>query len=78
MSSQDDTPAIPPPPGVTSNFDDPESRAWLPRNLMIAFITLMVVTIALRLLARFKIKQRLGADDCEFGHYHNNYVKAEH
>ncbi|KAI8947537.1 hypothetical protein F4801DRAFT_582266 [Xylaria longipes] len=57
------TPAGMPPPGMTSNLIDPESRAW---NVTITIgLTLgpAIVLVALRIYARLGLARSLGVDD---------------
>jgi hypothetical protein len=57
---------ITPPPGVTSNFDNPVSRE---NEIYIAsgvFLPLMTGFLILRVYTRMKFSRQLGADDCEF------------
>ncbi|KAK8121736.1 hypothetical protein PG984_010406 [Apiospora sp. TS-2023a] len=56
------TPLLPPPPGVTSNFVNPESRGPLIERGMYAVLAIMVVFLALRVYTRVRL-QALGLDD---------------
>ena len=60
-------PAGPPPPGVHSNFIDPENRA---PNLIACNVILLVVStlvVGARLISRTLLTDwRLGWDDCTF------------
>lgn len=65
-SRLDQIPALPPPPGVQSNFDNPETREELARIVVGLTYGLMLVFLALRIYARVSITNSLGVDDCEF------------
>lgn len=58
-----DRPAIPPPPGVISNFDNPESvRSWgLP--LQIAILTIVTLLVAAWMFTKIKIVKKIFIDD---------------
>ncbi len=60
------TPALAPPPGVTSNFVNPESRG----NLILAFgvlsLALMIPFVTVRFCTKIWITRTLGADDGEY------------
>ncbi|TGJ77551.1 hypothetical protein E0Z10_g10720 [Xylaria hypoxylon] len=56
-------PALPPPSGVKSNFDNPESREQLAKIVVGLTYGLMLVFLALRIYARIKITRSLGVDD---------------
>lgn len=60
----DTTPSVPPPPGRTSNFIDPESRSYQLYNLIAFLSALVFVTVSLRLYTRLKITRSFGVDDC--------------
>ena len=58
-------PAMPPPPGVIPNFDDPKS---IVRSLIITsiiFTTLAGVTVVIRVYTRTRIVRAFGSDDGE-------------
>ncbi|KAH8893929.1 hypothetical protein GQ53DRAFT_821803 [Thozetella sp. PMI_491] len=55
-------PALPPPPGVTSNFVDPPSQAHIPKIVIYVTAPLMVLVLGIRLHTRFKTR-KLGWDD---------------
>ncbi|KAI1151319.1 hypothetical protein F4825DRAFT_477281 [Nemania diffusa] len=59
----DTTPSVPPPPGRTSNFIDPESRSYQLYNLIAFLSALVFVTVSLRLYTRLKITRSFGVDD---------------
>jgi hypothetical protein len=56
-------PAMPPPPGEVTNFDNPPSiaiRAIVPISI---FLGLMIVVVAMRMYSRLWIIKRAGPDD---------------
>ncbi|KAI1179218.1 hypothetical protein F4777DRAFT_502601 [Nemania sp. FL0916] len=56
-------PALPPPTGVQSDFENPKSRAALAEIVVGLTYALMLVFLALRLYTRITITRSLGADD---------------
>ncbi|KAI8944743.1 hypothetical protein F4801DRAFT_570613 [Xylaria longipes] len=56
-------PALPPPPGVQSNFDNPETREGLAKIVVGLTYGLMVIFLALRIYTRVRITNSLGIDD---------------
>ncbi|KAF2962958.1 hypothetical protein GQX73_g10617 [Xylaria multiplex] len=56
-------PALPPPPGVESNFHDPETREGLARIVVGLTYGLMLVFLALRIYARIGLTGSLHVDD---------------
>lgn len=66
MSASELIPAGPPPPGISSNFKNPESIAGKFIGLAIFFLTLTVIVVTLRLYTQIVILRRLGIDDCEY------------
>lgn len=60
------TPGLDPPPGVTPNFVDPETRA--PYAIIAHTIALSLATIfvAMRMYTKIWITRSPGWDDCEF------------
>ncbi|KAI0118252.1 hypothetical protein GGR51DRAFT_498611 [Nemania sp. FL0031] len=59
----DTTPSVPPPPGHTPNFTDPESRSYQ-LYILIAFLSALVFSmLVIRLYTRLKISRSFGADD---------------
>ncbi|KAI8633623.1 hypothetical protein F5Y19DRAFT_470864 [Xylariaceae sp. FL1651] len=56
-------PALPPPDGVQSNFDSPDTREGLGRIFLGLTYGLMLVFLALRIYTRLSITRALGADD---------------
>lgn len=61
----DQIPALPPPPGVQSNFDSPETREDLAKIVVGLTYGLMLVFLAMRIYTRIRITNSLGVDDCE-------------
>ena len=57
-------PALVPPPGVLSNFDNPKTLAPSLVAVNVTFIPLMVIAVALRMYSRGFIVHALGWDDC--------------
>lgn len=57
-------PVHPPPPGVTSNFIDPLSRAYQTRIAIGVMLALMVPLLFLRLYTRLRVTKTFGLDDC--------------
>jgi hypothetical protein len=58
-------PAMLPPPGVESNFDNPESRVDMTIGLCAAILAIMLVAVSLRVYARAMITKTFGWEDCE-------------
>jgi hypothetical protein len=58
-----DTPAIPPPPGVTPNFIDPISRSPMGIGVSCMIIFLMIFFFVLRIYSRIFIQKHLTWDD---------------
>ena len=58
-------PALPPPAGVDSNFINPPSKAHDIYVLEGIFLTLMLLTVAMRIYVRSKVLKEWGWDDCE-------------
>ncbi|KAI1150710.1 hypothetical protein F4825DRAFT_452225 [Nemania diffusa] len=59
----DQIPALPPPPGVQSNFDSPETREDLAKIVVGLTYGLMLVFLAMRIYTRIRITNSLGVDD---------------
>ncbi|KAI0521860.1 hypothetical protein F5B22DRAFT_506582 [Xylaria bambusicola] len=59
----DQIPALPPPPGVKSDFNHPETREELARIVVGLTYGLMLIFLALRIYARVKFTNSLGIDD---------------
>ena len=60
-----DFPAMPPPPGVESNFDNPPSLALDIIVVNAVFLSLMAIAVGIRLYVRVLIANAPGWDDCE-------------
>ena len=58
-------PAIPPPPGVTPDFENPYSLAPVGRAVLGVTFPLMTIAIASRLYTRLWITRSVGPDDCK-------------
>ena len=58
-------PASPPPPGVTSNWVDPESIASGLIVPNVVFMVLAIVAVALRMHTRVFLIHNVGYDDCK-------------
>ncbi|KAI0429707.1 hypothetical protein F5Y09DRAFT_249438 [Xylaria sp. FL1042] len=56
-------PALPPPAGVQSDFDHPETREELAKIVVGLTYALMLVFLTLRIYARIRVKNSLGVDD---------------
>jgi hypothetical protein len=58
-------PAAPPPPGVKSNFNNPDN--YKTQNIILHSIVLSLVTLAvlMRVYTRAFVKKTFGVDDCE-------------
>jgi hypothetical protein len=61
-------PARPPPPGVTSNFDHPQSRAIAAHIGMGICIGITSVLIILRVYVKLTVTKLWGWDDCKGCH----------
>ncbi|MCJ1266643.1 hypothetical protein MMC22_006528 [Lobaria immixta] len=53
----------PPPPGVTSNFDNPESRAYETVIVFTIYLTIMMSIFLLRIYSKIFVTRSLGWDD---------------
>ncbi|KAI0456850.1 hypothetical protein F5B21DRAFT_113068 [Xylaria acuta] len=56
-------PALPPPSGVQSDFDNPETREGLAKIVVGLTYALMLIFLALRIYTRVRITNSLGVDD---------------
>jgi hypothetical protein len=65
MTSNETVGALPPPPGITPNFDNPESIAY--RVIVAAVLGPVIATplCFVRLYTRRYISQNPGLDDCK-------------
>lgn len=59
-------PLVRPPPGVISNFDDPEMRGNAYKPVIIGFALLGCISILMRLYTRVRIIRKVGPDDCVY------------
>ncbi len=57
-------PLVRPPPGVVSNFDNPEMRGNAYKPVIIGFALLGTLVTIMRLYTRARIVRKMGADDC--------------
>lgn len=57
--------AIPPPPGFTSNFVNPPSKASWGIVTQALCLTLATLLVAMRLYTKLKVLRNPGWDDCE-------------
>lgn len=63
----------PPPPGVTPNFDHPESIGYRLAITLAVFLVLATCVLLLRLYTRYFIINIIGADDCK---QYNSWKKS--
>lgn len=62
-------PAMQPPPGVKSNFDNPdnpETQSTLLITFNVVFVTLMLLTVVIRIYSEAHITRTLWWDDCRW------------
>ena len=59
-------PAMPPPPGVTSNFVNPEHNYNRFIVVNCIFLPIAVIAVCLRSYTRIAILRNFSADDCEW------------
>ena len=64
MDLFENTPAIPPPPGVVSNFIDPKTLQPSLIAVNATFLSLMLIAVVIRLYSRGVIVHAVGWDDC--------------
>ena len=64
-SSLANLPAAPPPPGIIPNFVDPPTRVPVIVALEAVFITLMLLTVAMRIYVRLRVTKVWGFEDCK-------------
>jgi hypothetical protein len=65
MASAEETGALPAPPGVTPNFDNPESRAYQAIIASVVCPVIALVFLLLRLYTKRYIICKLHMDDCK-------------
>lgn len=58
-------PSLPPPPGVTSNFKNPESKGYESIITTTICLSLMTPVFVLRLYSKAFVTRSLGWDDCK-------------
>lgn len=56
-------PALPPPPGITPNFSNPESQALMVTVTSIICLIMVIIISSLRFYTNAWIKKSLKADD---------------
>lgn len=59
-------PMIPPPPGVTPNFTNPESRAWTVYVTSAVCLALTFILFAARMYSKFFVVKKRSIDDCKY------------
>jgi hypothetical protein len=57
------TPVLMPPAGVVPNFINPDSIAYVSRNVSSVFLSLMLAFLIMRLYSRSMITRSCGIDD---------------
>jgi hypothetical protein len=57
-------PVTPPPPGVTSNFINPQSRAKQTQITIGVMLALMIPPLIMRIYTRSRKQKIFGMDDC--------------
>jgi hypothetical protein len=58
-------PALPPPPGVTSNFLNPAENRIGCRLAIYITLPMAIIAVVMRIYTRVRISGGVGADDCE-------------
>lgn len=58
-----DGPALAPPPGVVSNFDNPSNQNGLAMGVLIACASIATVCLLLRIYGRFYLLRKVSAED---------------
>lgn len=58
-------PAMAPPPGLVSNFDNPKTLSTSLITINAIFLPLMLIAVIIRLYSRGHLLHALGWDDCE-------------
>lgn len=58
-------PAATPPPGVTANFDNPPSNAYILITVTTICMVLLYMTMTISLYAKINIRKKMSLDDCE-------------
>ena len=62
--------AIPAPPGLSSNFIDPPSKASWDIVTQTVCLTTATALVAMRIYTKFKVLRNPGWDDCELHNSH--------
>ena len=57
--------AIPPPPGLTSNYINPPSKAVWGTVTTSVCLTVATLLVAMRLYTKLRVLRNLGLDDCK-------------
>lgn len=57
--------AVPAPPGVTSNFVNPPSKAYWDVVTQAVCLTIATLLVAMRMYTKFNVLKSPGWDDCE-------------
>ena len=71
MISLSQIPSLPPPPGVTPNFVDPQSRAWIVLTSGIICLVFIAPISLLRFYVNLWIKSSFKMED---GGYHQPFI----
>ena len=58
-------PALAPPPGSVSNFNDPKTLSTSLIAVLVVFMVLMPAVVGMRLYSRALLSHAVGWDDCE-------------
>jgi hypothetical protein len=66
MSSDGDSPAADPPPGIEPNFDHPSNRNGLIIGLVTFCLCLSMLFIFIRVYAKFIYAKKAQVQDCKF------------
>ena len=61
-----DEPSAPPPPGVSVNFNTPDTRAPMAIAVTSSFMGIMFIFITIRIYVKVRIDKRATWDDCEY------------
>ncbi len=57
-------PALLPPPGVQSNFDNPETQSATLIKVNVVFLALMLVMVTIRMYTKGILTRKIWWDDC--------------
>jgi hypothetical protein len=58
--------ALPPPPGVNPNFENPESQGYRVILTIVILFPMATIAVFLRVYTRIVIVRNFGIDDCKF------------